>query len=497
MGQGTIVVAGLGPGGREGLTLGAWDALREARTLLLRTDRHPVADWLREQGIVFETYDAVYEAHGRFEDVYERIAEDLLERAAGGETVTYAVPGHPSVAESTVSLLRERCGARGVALKLVGSESFLDQAFAALGFDPADGFQLADATAFRPERLSPHHHILITQVYDVFTASDVKLGLMTLYPDDYEIVVAHALGVEGSERIERMPLYELDRSGGFGNLSLVYVPPTERDDVHFRTFGKLREIIAKLRSPEGCPWDREQTHRSLRKYFIEETFEALEAIDEEDMDALRDELGDVLLQIMLHAQIAEEEGTFDISDVIAALSEKMVRRHPHVFGDVRADGVEDVLSNWQAIKAQERAESGREEPPASVLDVVPSGLPALMKAAALQKKAAKVGFDWDRPSGIAEKIIEELREFEEVLAQEEGAPGREDRLHEEMGDLLFAVVNLARFLGIDPEEALAGANRKFSQRFRYMEEKLRLRGKSFDQTGIDEMERYWQEAKRS
>jgi len=491
---GRIIVAGLGPGGADGLTFGAWDAVREASLLLLRTDKHPVTAWMREQGLAFETYDALYEAHGRFEDVYTAIVDDLLRRAAGGGELVYAVPGHPSVAESTVALLRERCPAAGVELRIVGGESFLDRAFVALGFDPADGFQLADATAFHAERLNPYNHILITQVYDGLVASDVKLGLMERYPDDYEVTVGHALGVAGEERIERVPLYELDRVGGYGNLSLVYVPPTDRDDVHYRTFERLHAIIAKLRSPEGCPWDREQTHKSLRRYFIEETFEALETIDNDDMDALRDELGDVLLQIMLHAQIEEETGTFNVYDVIAGLAEKMVRRHPHVFGETKVGGVDDVLTTWQDVKAKEREAAGRSEP-TSILEGIPSGLPALMRAVAVQKKAAKVGFDWMDPDGIAEKIEEELREFQEVLR---GAGGdREERLLDEMGDLLFAVVNLARFLKIDPEEALSATNRKFTKRFMYIEEQLRLSGKSFDQTDIREMERYWQEAKRS
>ncbi len=491
---GRITVAGLGPGGPDGLTLGAWDAVRTASLLLLRTDKHPVTAWMREQGVAYETYDALYEAHGQFGDVYAAIVDDLLRRAADGSDLVYAVPGHPSVAESTVALLRERCPAAGVSLRIIGGESFLDRAFVALGFDPADGFQLADGTAFRPERLNPYNHILITQVYDGFVASDVKLGLMERYPDDYEVTVGHALGVAGEERIERVPLYELDRVGGYGNLSLVYVPPTERDDVHYRTFERLHEIIAKLRSPEGCPWDREQTHKSLRKYFIEETYEALETIDNDDMDALRDELGDVLLQIMLHAQIEEEAGTFDIYDVVAGLAAKMVRRHPHVFGDVRVGGVDDVLATWQDVKAKEREAAG-DSAPTSALDGIPSGLPSLMRAVAVQKKAAKVGFDWSEPASIADKIEEELREFQEALAG--AGDDRAERLLDEMGDLLFAVVNLARYLKIDPEEALSATSRKFTKRFQYIEEQLRLSGKSFDQTDINEMERYWQDAKRS
>lgn len=494
-GSGRITVVGLGSGGPDGLTLGAWEALKEAAErgveIRLRTKLHPVVGWIAEQGIAYRSYDDVYEAHDGFEPVYGSIVADLLAAAASGAAVVYAVPGHPSVAESTVAMLRERCPAAGVGLSLIGSESFLDRAFLALGFDPADGFQLADATALHAKRLQPHNHIVITQVYDDFVASDVKLALMERYPDDYPVTIAHALGVADEERIATVPLYELDRVGGYGNLSLVYVPRTDRDDVHYRTFERLHEIVASLRSPEGCPWDREQTHRSLRKYFIEETFEAIETIDNDDPDAMREELGDVLLQIMLHAQIEEEAGTFTAYDVVATLAEKLVRRHPHVFGERRVDGVEDVLKTWQEIKAVEKQAAGAAERPASVLDGIPSGLPGLMRAVELQKKAAKAGFDWERPEQIGDKIVEELHEFQDALRERAG----EDKLLEEMGDLLFAVVNLARFLRIDPEEAVTATNRKFSTRFQYIEEQLRLRGKTFDQTDIQELEQYWQKAK--
>ncbi|WP_274365789.1 nucleoside triphosphate pyrophosphohydrolase [Paenibacillus thermotolerans] len=500
-GKGKITVAGLGPGGRDGLTLGAWDAIRGAKLLLLRTEHHPVVAWLTEQGIPYRSYDSIYEAHGQFRDVYEAIAADLIEQASSdsgaGAEIVYAVPGHPSVAETTVALLRERCPAAGIELDVIGGESFLDRAFAVLGFDPADGFQLADATDLHARRLQPFNHIVITQVYDEFTASDVKLALMERYPDEYEVVVGHALGVDGQQQVFRVPLYELDRVKGWGNLSLVYVPPTERDDVHYRTFERLHEIVAILRSPEGCPWDREQTHKSLRKYFIEETFEAVETIDDDDPDAMREELGDVLLQIMLHSQIEEEAGMFTVWDVIAGLSEKLVRRHPHVFGTKTVEGVEGVLQTWQEVKAQEKEQKQKgEAPPESVLGGIPSGLPGLMRAVALQKKAAKVGFDWDEPGQIADKIVEELKEFQAVLSQPEREDAK-DRLLDEMGDLLFAVVNLARYLKIDPEEAISSTNRKFFRRFQYIEEQLRLRGKSFDQTDIQEMELLWQEAKRS
>jgi tetrapyrrole methylase family protein/MazG family protein len=471
--------------------LGIWDRLRSARRVYLRTADHPVVPFLDRNGVSYETFDQIYEQADSFPDVYRRIAGILLEEAEhGGGEIVYAVPGHPMVAEASVQLLREQCPERGIPLHILGGESFLDQAFHRLGFDPIEGFQLFDAAVLKPSMLEPQMHTLIAQVYDPFTASDVKLTLMEVYPDDYPVVLAHSLGVKGEEQIETVPLYELDRTGRFGNRSLVYIPADTDSKLANRSFSRLHEIVRILRSPEGCPWDREQTHQSIRKNFIEETYEALEAIDADDPESMREELGDVLLQIMLHAQMEEEAGRFTIYDVIDGLNEKLVFRHPHVFGDAEAGSAAEALSRWDKMKAEEKKRKGADQP-ASALSGIPKDLPALLKAYELQKKAAKVGFDWDGLAPVLDKIEEELGELKEAIRK-----GEADNRKDELGDLLFAVVNAARFLGLDPEEALANTNRKFVKRFSYIEDRLRISGKSFDQTDLLEMDRWWEEAKR-
>lgn len=489
-----ITIIGLGSGDENQLSLGIWRKIQEASRLCLRTGDHPVVRFLEKSGIPFQTFDSVYEQETDFSGVYERIAAELVKQAESGtpgEEIVYAVPGHPSVAERTTQLLRLMCPAAGVELNILGGESFLDQAFLRLGFDPVEGFQLLDATDPEGFRLEPRLHTLITQVYDPLVASDVKLNLMELYPDDYTVVVGHALGVPGDERILEVPLFELDRVEGYGNLSLIWVPRTDREDLRNRTFSRLHEIIAILRSPEGCPWDREQTHASLRKNLIEETYEVLETIEEDDPDHMCEELGDLLLQIMLHAQMEEETGAFTVYDVIAALNEKLIRRHPHVFGENSAADADEALENWQEIKKEEKQAKGIGEEETSVLDGIPRELPPLMKAWKLQKKASTVGFDWDNLDDVWAKVQEELGELRAVLSEE-----ATDERREELGDLLFAIVNLARFLKVDPEEALSLANRKFIERFHYIERKLRLKGKSLDKTDLQEMEFYWQEAKK-
>ncbi|WP_123042694.1 nucleoside triphosphate pyrophosphohydrolase [Cohnella candidum] len=487
----SITVVGLGSGGEDQLTLGALKALEQSSLRFARTADHPAISDLKARGITFETFDSHYEAHDRFEDVYESIAETLLRTASErqGESVIYTVPGHPMVAERTVQLLREHAPQRGVELRLIGGESFLDQAFVRLGFDPIEGFQLLDASELTREQLRPRLHTVIGQVYDAFTASDVKLALMNVYPDDYPVVVGQALGIPGQERIRTVPLHDLDRLDAYGNLTLVYIRADADDRLRRRSFERLHEIVAILRSPEGCPWDREQTHQSIRKNFIEETYEAIEALDNDDPDNMKEEFGDVVLQVLLHSQMEEEVGTFDVYDVLAELNDKLIFRHPHVFGGENAQDAEEALKNWEQMKAEEKRRKGVPER-TSVLDGIPKDLPALPRAYKLQKKAAGVGFDWPDLTGVFDKIEEELAELRYAAANE-----TPERSKEELGDLLFAVVNAARFLKADPEEALAGTNRKFASRFGHIEERLRISGRTFDETGLLEMEEWWQEAK--
>lgn len=484
----SITVVGLGSGDENQLTLGIWNKIQAVSTLYVRTERHPVVDFIKKSGVSVRSFDALYESESTFAGVYEAITSELLQlaRESAGEIV-YAVPGHPMVAETTTRLLRERCPAEGIELAVLGGESFLDQAFTRFGFDPIEGFVLLDATDLPAAGIDPDRHTLIAQVYDTHTASDAKLYLMRMLPDDYEVVVGRELGVTGRERIVRVPLYELDRLDEYGNLTLVWVPRAADDAARMRSFDRLREIVEILRSPNGCPWDREQTHASIRKNLIEETYEVLETIDDDDPAAMCEELGDLLLQIMLHSQMEAETGAFDIYDVIAELNEKLIRRHPHVFGGRDASDAEDALRNWNAVKAEEKRSKGIEVERLSALAGVPRDLPGLMKAYKLQKKAAQVGFDWECEEDVYAKIEEELAELRSAAGDERS---------EEMGDLLFAVVNLARFMRIDPEEALAGANRKFVFRFRHIEDRLRESGRSWDDTNLQEMESWWQEAKK-
>jgi tetrapyrrole methylase family protein / MazG family protein len=479
----TIEVLGLGAGDLEQLPFGVYKKLMKADHVYLRTKEHPVITELVQEGFGFTSFDSIYEKHDQFEEVYQEIVQKLLEKAKA-EQVIYAVPGHPLVAERTVQLLLEYGPKEDIDIIIGGGQSFIDAIFQSLKIDPVDGFQLLDGTLLKSSQLQIDQHIFISQVYDQFVASNIKLTLMERLPDDYEVVIVTAAGSR-NERIERVPLYELDRKVTLDNLTSVYVPPVQDEQIMLKNFSKLREIIAVLRGPNGCPWDKEQTHESLKKYLIEETFEVIEAIDSGDIDHLIEELGDVLLQVMLHAQIGEDEGYFAIEDVIEVLSEKMIRRHPHVFGDKKAENSKEVLRNWQEIKKQEKGE--RES---SLLEGISKSMPNLLRAFEIQKKAAKVGFDWQEITPALEKVKEELEEFENEIKQANFVDAKK-----EFGDILFAIVNIARFLDINPEEALFGTNEKFIRRFQFIEERVKKSGKSVEEHSLEELDQFWDEAK--
>jgi len=481
----TIFVLGLGAGDIEQLPVGIYRRLQKASPLYLRTGEHPVVRSLEEEGIQFHSFDEIYEKHDRFEDVYEEIVSILLEKVREGD-VFYAVPGHPLVAEKTVQLLLEAERKQLCNVVIEGGQSFLDPLFTSLQIDPIEGFQLVDATAFRLDELQLKHHIIFCQVYDQFVASEVKLALMEQLPDEYEIYVVTAAGSK-QEKIEKIPLYELDRVTTLNNLASVYVPPVKEETLLYQRFETLRYVIATLRGPNGCPWDRKQTHESLKKYLLEEAYELLDAIDEQDDDHIVEELGDVLLQVMLHAQIGEDEGMFSINDVIYNITEKMIRRHPHVFADVNVENADEVVQNWESIKAKEKGTNT-----ASLLDGVAKSLPGLLKAYQYQKKAAKVGFDWQDVEPMWQKVSEEIGEFQ----QEASIKNNKQKLTNEFGDLLFALVNIARYYEIDPEEALAMTNRKFYRRFSYMEEQIKEQGLDITSLTLEELDAFWEKAKK-
>lgn len=475
----TIEILGLGAGDIDQLPLGIYRKLKDKKPIYVRTLDHPVIETLQEEGIVFQSFDSYYEKEEQFKHVYLNIVETLL--TVGKEaSVIYAVPGHPMLAEQSVQLLLNQ---EEVKIEIIGGQSYLDDLFTSLNIDPIDGFQFVDGTSFNRSELNYRNHLVFCQVYDEMIASDIKLTLLEDLPADYEVMIVEAAGSE-QEVITTVPLKELDHSIHVSNVMTVYVPPVPQELLN-HTFQQLKEVIATLRGPNGCEWDRKQTHESLRSYAIEEVFELIDAIDHEDDEGIIEELGDVLLQVMLHSQIGEDVGYFSIDDVILGITNKMIHRHPHVF----ATDSDEVYKNksWDELKQEEKGvKTGR----LSLLADVPASLPLLTKAVTLQREAAKVGFDWDDVNDVWLKLEEELTELRIAIKEENNS-----HIEAELGDVLFVLANLSRFYKVDPELALNRTNNKFVSRFQYIEQKLFEQEKDITQTSLEEMDMYWDEAK--
>ena len=478
-----ITLLGLGPGDPAKLTREAWDVLASAGQVWLRTIQHPTLAGL-PPALKIHSFDELYENSDSFEDVYSAIVEKVLELGKSPKGVVYAVPGDPFVAEATCPEIAQRARTLGLPLKIVSGLSFLEPVFAALGLDPYPRLILMDALELSQAHVPgfpPDMPVLVAQVYSRLVAAEVKMTLNTVYPDEHPVRLVHAAGTQ-DEIIEDILLYEIDRSEHIGLLTVLYVPPLGEGT----SFEAFQEIVAHLRAPDGCAWDREQTHESLRTHLMGEAYEALAAMDSGDPAEMAEEFGDLLLQIVLNAQIASEDGEFNMADVLKGIYDKIIRRHPHVFGDVTLDGVQGVLKNWEKLKAVERANS--HEPEKGLLDGVPLALPALSQAQEYQDRAARVGFDWKEVSGVLDKIAEEIQEVREVTNEEE--------LIAELGDLFFALVNLARWKKVDAESALRGTSMRFKKRFAYVEQEAKKQDRKLSEMSIDEMEVLWQEAKR-
>lgn len=509
--QGRITVVGMGPGAVGHISQEALILLKESPLVFLRTRIHPVVEWLQGEGVEFSSFDYLYEQMSSFHEVYAGICREVI-KAAGQGPVVYAVPGHPLVYEESVRLILETAEEEGLKVLIYPALSFIDAILSSLRISTRQGLQVLDGLSLSEQGPAITSQVIVTQVYNSFVAADVKIDLLEYYPPEHPVTVVQAAGVPGLERIERLPLWKLDRLDWFDHLTSLYLPECGVSAVETAQTGdaapedgltlpgtattesfasrfpldRLADLLARLRGTEGCPWDREQDHLTLRQYLLEETYEVLEALHENNPQKIREELGDLLLQIVFHAQIAAESGNFDLNDVIQGISDKIVRRHPHVFGTVTVKDSREVNLNWERIKAEEKGG----EKPRYLLMSLSRNLPALMWAAKLQKKAAGVGFDWPDYTGPLKKILEELEELQEALSS-----GDERQIENETGDLLFSVVNLARLIRVEPETALIRACEKFINRFNYVEEKAIENRQKLADYSLRQMDLWWNEAK--
>ncbi|WP_026486840.1 bifunctional methyltransferase/pyrophosphohydrolase YabN [Caldanaerobius polysaccharolyticus] len=478
-----INVVGLGPGNESFITKQTEEVLKWSDEIYLRTKRHPSAEWLDKNGFKYETFDFLYDSSDSFEQVYIKIADFLIEKVLSGKKVAYAVPGHPLIAEKSVEHLMNLAQKKGINVCIHSAVSFIDAVITAVKYDPVNGLKIIDGLSLGSQMPDRSCGNIITQVYDALVASDIKLKLMKVYDPEQDIMFVRSAGIPKQESVRRIKLFQLDMQKDIDHLTCIYIPPASSSPYDFRD---LVGIMERLRGEGGCPWDREQTHESLKQYLIEECYEVIEAINKKDPGKLQEELGDVLFQVVFHSRIAEEEGLFDIGDVINGVCSKMILRHPHIFSGVKVSGTDEVLSNWDEIKKGEKGYTSTTQ----ILKDIPKELPALMRSYKVQHKAAKVGFDWDKVEDAMDKLYEEINELKEVYKS-----GDREKIVEEMGDVLFACVNVSRFLKVEPEQALTGTIEKFISRFSYIEKKAAEKGKSVQDMSLSEMDALWNEAK--
>ena len=488
MSRPVVTVVGLGPGPVGLVTQETRDAIAGATTRFVRTTRHPSAALVGDA----ISFDDEYERHDTFAEVYAAIATRVSEAAVRDGSALYAVPGSPGVLEDVVQRL---LADTRLDVQVMSAVSFLDLAWLRLGIDPVNhSVRLVDAHRFAEVAADDRGPFLVAQCHADWVLSEVKLAHDSARGDE-PVVVLHHLGLPDEQVVTTTwnDIDRLERAHGVvaDHLTSIYI--AQLAEPIAGEMARLHRLARTLR--EQCPWDREQTHASLVRYLIEETYEvvdALNALDANDPttdDALIEELGDLLYQIEFHTTIAEQEGRFSLADVARATHDKLVRRHPHVFSDASATTAGDVVKTWDEIKQAERAERATDEP--DFFAGVARAAPSLSLAQKLQKRAAEVGFDWPDVAGATAKLTEEISELHE--ATQTGDP---DAVRMELGDVLFSVVNVARKLGLDAETALRQASDKFVARFTRVQQLATQRGLDLANCDLAQLDALWDNAKR-
>lgn len=486
---GHVVVVGLGPGGIDLVLPAAREAFVRCPVRFVRTARHPAVVELAGDAVEFTSFDDAYDRAADLDEVYLSITERLVTAAGEHGEVVYAVPGSPVVAEHTVELLHDAQAAGTVRLTVVPGLSFAEVAWARLGVDPmATGARVVDGRSLEPGVLDAGTPVLVAQCDDLLVLGDVKLTLLERLPPETTVTVLARLGLP-DERVEEIALVELDRVVVPDHLTAVFVPAVSTSVV--RELVRLLALAERLRGPGGCAWDAEQTHHSLTRYLLEESYEVVEAVerlparapagvasDDPAYVALNDELGDLLYQVVFHAVLAAEADAFDLGDVARGIHDKLVRRHPHVFGDVDAATSDAVMANWEQIK---KVEKGVE----SIVAGITPGLPSLLYAHKLLRKGASVGLD----PGDAVVSLDRIDAAVQTLRD-----GEPDDTEVVLGELLAAAVALARDRGIDTESALRGWAARYKLRFEATERLAVTRGLDLHTLTPDEVEALWEDA---
>jgi tetrapyrrole methylase family protein / MazG family protein len=474
----TIQIVGMGVGNIEDLTIKAYNALTSGIPNYVRTIRHPVTKQLKEKDIKIETFDDYFEKYDSFDEVYDEITAKIVELSEKYGKINYCTAGSPFYGDIvTKKLLCEYKDE--INIIIIDGMSFLDKCIKLSGFSDYKSISILDSLEVDEFSFNVNSLNIITQVYDREIASQLKIILMEVYEDDILVQKIDVL----EEKIEKVPLFLIDQEKNYGFSTYFCINPIEISENTVYNINNLCRTIRTLRGPDGCPWDIKQTHESIRQCVIEEAYEVVDAIDNNDIDNLVEELGDLLLQVVFHAEIASEDGFFNFKDVVSNVCNKMYSRHPHVFGNKKANNVDEALKNWETAKQKEKKLSTYTDN----LKNVPKSLSPLSRSYKIQKRAADVGFDWPDEVGAITKIKEELFEFIEEYKKLDL-----DKMESEFGDLIFAMVNFARFMKINPDIALNRTINKFINRFEFIEKNAT---KDLKQMTLEEMDELWEKSK--
>jgi tetrapyrrole methylase family protein / MazG family protein len=475
--MGKLSIIGIANGKKENLTIKAYEKIESAEKLFLQTGEIPFGNELKKD---YKTFDRFFEESEDFDILKKSIAKELVHNSKQSNIVFCAL-GDIAQNEVVSEIIEEAnkgkieleiiyglpCDCENIGMAMVNKE------IKPYGIKTISGYSFE-----MPDNSNEGMHIY--EIDSLYLASEIKIELLKIFGGDKTVYISNE-----QTKSKKILLEELDRQQGYGYSFCAYIPPSQFNDKTGYTFSDLLKIMSVLRSVDGCPWDKEQTHKTLRKFLLEESYEVLDAIENDSMDMLYDELGDVLLQVVFHGQIGKEHREFDSLDITTAICKKMISRHPHVFGQTIANTSKKVLDNWEKLKEEEK---GIDSFTHNLKDV-PKAMPSLMRSQKVQKRAAACGFDWDDYRLPLKKVYEELGELEEDIKQEKNP-------EEEMGDLLFAITNLARHLKINAEMTLYKGVEKFIMRFEDMEKQAEESNISLDKMTLDEMDLLWEKSKK-
>lgn len=472
-----IKIIGLGTGDINDITVGTLKILETEENIYFKILNDKLIKALNVKNIDFKTYDNFYNKEKNSCDVNEKIVEDLIHIHKEDNDVVYGVLGNPLIGDITVKLLIDRCKKEKIEYKVFTATSIVDAIIEKLNVDISNGLKIIDSSNIKNEILDNRNQTIITCLYNEFIAKEVKSKLLESYSDNEKIIFIKNLGIDNNEIIKEIELKDLDRED-IDNSVYLYIPKSTNNKKDIYEF---IDLIDMLRGENGCPWDRVQTHESIKNAIVEESYEVKDAIEQNNKEALIEELGDVLLHVVFHSSIGKDEGKFNFNDVVEGIYNKMVFRHPNIFNK------EKDIKSWDEIKKEEKGFNTMTDE----LGGIAKALPALIRAHKVQNKARKVGFDWDNVEDASKKVIEELNEVLDVYKTE-----NRERITEEVGDLLFSCVNVSRFLDVDEEEALNRTTDKFIKRFSYIEKEALKSNRKLEDMTLEEMDALWNKAKK-